>query len=236
MRQEAAKKINTLEKQIEALRDKQEEIRHKEWEYEEAEEKRKWIKDNADSIPLCKSLVGNVFTFGDSVIQHHTDKENGVVTREYDYVNIYFAKIVSYRDKSKVCMTVRHMYSGDTYATINDNTEMFISLEKRGNDWMAYELGRSFLGKLHVLTDEELQEALAFWENRMPELARNAFIDQSENQWHCPTLDEYLKKLGKVAHSPSKDGDDAMASIFMLDSLGPLMKKAISTQSVVLYK
>ena len=53
MRQEAAKKINTLEKQIEALRDKQEEIRHKEWEYEEVEEKRKWIKDNADSIPFC---------------------------------------------------------------------------------------------------------------------------------------------------------------------------------------
>lgn len=39
------------------------------------------------------------------------------------------------------------------------------------------------------------------------------------------TLDEYLKELGNVAHSASKDGDDAMASIFMLDSLGPLMEK-----------
>ena len=34
-----------------------------------------------------------------------------------------------------------------------------------------------------------------------------------------------LKELGNVAHSASKDGDDAMASIFMLDSLGPLMEK-----------
>lgn len=226
MRKETVKKINTLEKQIKALRDKQEEIRRKEWEYEEAEEKRKWIKDSDESIPFCKSLVGNVFTFGDSVIQHHTYcKENGVVTTEYDYINLYFAKIVSYRDKSKVCMAVRHMYSGDTYATVDDNTEMFISLEKRGNDWMAYELGRSFLGKLHVLTDDELQEAFAFWEKRMSELARNAFIDPSKNQWHCPKMDEYLKELGNVAHFTSKDEDDATAFNVMLDSLWPLMEK-----------
>lgn len=39
------------------------------------------------------------------------------------------------------------------------------------------------------------------------------------------TLDAYLKELVDIAHSTSKDGDDAMASIFMLDSLGPLMEK-----------
>lgn len=200
MRKEAVNKIKALEKKIEALRNQQDEITHKEWEYEEDEKKRKWITDNAESIPFCKSLVGNAFTFGDSVIQHHTYcKENGVVTNEYDYVNIYFAKIVSYRDKSKVCMAVRHMYSGDTYATLDDNTEMFISLEKRGNDWMAYELGRSFLGKLHVLTDEELQEALAFWEKRMSELARNAFIDPSKNRWVCPQMSNMIEEALKNA-------------------------------------
>lgn len=186
MRKAAAKKINTIEKQIEALRDKQEEIRNKELEYEAAEEKRKWIKDNAESIPFCKSLVGKVFTFGDSVIKHHTAKKNSVVTCEYDYISIYFAKIVRYRDKSHVCISVRHMYSGDTYATLDDNTELFISLEKRGKDWIADELGGSFLGKLHVLTDEEFQEAFAFWEKRMSELGRTAFIDPSKNRWVGP--------------------------------------------------
>lgn len=39
------------------------------------------------------------------------------------------------------------------------------------------------------------------------------------------TLDAYLKELVNVAHSTSKDGDDAMASTFMLDSLGPLIEK-----------
>ena len=186
MRQAAATKIKNLEKKIDALRNQQDEIRHKEWEYEAVEAERKWKQDNADYIPFCKALVGKAFTFGDSVIKHHQDKENGVVTCEYDYVNIYFAKIISYRDKSRVCMGVRHMYSGDTYGTMNDNTEMFISLEKRDNAWMADERGRSFLGKLHVLTDEELQEAFAFWEKRMSELGRNAFIDPSENCWVCP--------------------------------------------------
>lgn len=42
----------------------------------------------------------------------------------------------------------------------------------------------------------------------------------------CKPLDTYIKELGNVAHSTSKDGDDAMASIFMLDSLGPLMEKS----------
>lgn len=186
MRKATAKKINTIEKQIRALRDKQDEIRHKELEYERAEEQRKWINDNAEIIPFCKSLVGKVFTFGDSVIKHHKDTENGIVTHEYDYVSIYFAKIVSYRDKSKVCMAVRHMYSSETYATMDDNTEMFISLEKRGDDWMADELGIRFLGKLHVLTNEELQEALAFWEKRMSELCRTAFIDPASNRWIGP--------------------------------------------------
>lgn len=39
------------------------------------------------------------------------------------------------------------------------------------------------------------------------------------------TVGACLKELGELAHAPSKDGDDAMASIFMLDSLGPLMEK-----------
>ena len=186
MRKTAATKIKNLEKKIETLRNQQDEIRHKEWVHDEAEAERKWKKDNADCIPFCKALVGKAFTFGDSVIKHHQDKENGVVTSEYDYVNIYFAKIISYRDKSRVCMGVRHMYSGDTYGTLNDNTEMFISLERRGNDWMATELGRSFLGKLHVLTDDELWEAFAFWEKRMSELGRKTFIDPSQNRWVCP--------------------------------------------------
>lgn len=185
MRKAAATKIKKLEKKIESLRDQQDEIMHKEWAYEEAEAKRKWEKDNADCIPFCKALVGKAFTFGDSVIKHRQDKENGVVTCEYDYVNIYFAKMVSYRDKSRVCMGVRNMYSGDTYGTLNDNTEMFISLEKRGDTWMATETGRCFRGKLHVLTDDELQEAFTFWERRMSELGRNAFIDPSQNEWRC---------------------------------------------------
>lgn len=39
------------------------------------------------------------------------------------------------------------------------------------------------------------------------------------------TVDAYLKELGEVVHAPSKDGDDAMASVFMIDSLGPLVEK-----------
>lgn len=40
------------------------------------------------------------------------------------------------------------------------------------------------------------------------------------------TVDAYLKELREVAHhAPSKDCDDAMASVFMIDSLGPLMEK-----------
>ena len=39
------------------------------------------------------------------------------------------------------------------------------------------------------------------------------------------TVDVYFKELGEMAHAPSKDGDDAMASTFMLDSLGSLMEK-----------
>lgn len=39
------------------------------------------------------------------------------------------------------------------------------------------------------------------------------------------TVDAYLKELKELAHAPSKDCDDAMASVFMIDSLGPLMEK-----------
>lgn len=39
------------------------------------------------------------------------------------------------------------------------------------------------------------------------------------------TVDAYLKELGEVAHAPFKDGDDAMAMVFMIDSLGTLVEK-----------
>lgn len=39
------------------------------------------------------------------------------------------------------------------------------------------------------------------------------------------TLEENLKALGELSHAPSKDCDDAMASVFMIDSLGPLVEK-----------
>jgi len=39
------------------------------------------------------------------------------------------------------------------------------------------------------------------------------------------TVDAYLKELKELTHAPSKDCDDAMASVFMIDSLGPLMEK-----------
>ena len=83
MRKTAAKKIKALEDKIDALRNKQDEIRHKEWEYEEAEEKRKWMKDNAECIPFCNALVGKACTFGDSVIKHHTDKVIAELKADY---------------------------------------------------------------------------------------------------------------------------------------------------------
>lgn len=39
------------------------------------------------------------------------------------------------------------------------------------------------------------------------------------------TVDAYLKELKDLAHGPSKDGDDAMASVFIIDSIGPLTEK-----------
>lgn len=39
------------------------------------------------------------------------------------------------------------------------------------------------------------------------------------------TVDAYLKELKELTHAPSKDCDDAMASVFMIDSLGPLVEK-----------
>ena len=39
------------------------------------------------------------------------------------------------------------------------------------------------------------------------------------------TLDAYLKELDELAHAPSKDGDDTMDFIIMLDSIGTLMEK-----------
>lgn len=37
-------------------------------------------------------------------------------------------------------------------------------------------------------------------------------------------LEDYDRALGGLLHGASKDDDDARASIFMLDSLGPLME------------
>lgn len=190
MRKAAEKKITTLEKKIEALRDKQDEIRHKEWAHEEAEAERKWKRENASGIEFCKGLLGKVFTFGDfkSVVRHQVDKENGVVVREYDYVSLYYAKIISYRDKSKVCMSVRYMYAGDKYGCMDTNRDLFISLEKRGDNWYADECGRGALGKVHVLNEQEMEEAFSFWEKRMSELGRTAFIDPADNRWVCPKM------------------------------------------------
>lgn len=39
------------------------------------------------------------------------------------------------------------------------------------------------------------------------------------------TLDAYLKDLRELVHPPSKDGDDTMAFILILDSIGPLSEK-----------
>lgn len=188
MRKAAAKKIQALEDKIDALQNKQSEIRSKEWEHEKAEEERKWKRDNASCIKFCKGLLGKVFTFGDfkSVIRHQVDKDKGVVIREYDYVSLYYATIISYRDKSRVCMSVRHMYAGDQYGSMDIQQDLFISLEKHGDNWYADECGRGSLGKVHVLTEQEMDEAFSFWEKRMSELGRTAFINPENNRWVCP--------------------------------------------------
>ena len=190
MRKAAVKKIQTLEDRIDALRNKQDEIRSKEWEHEKAEEERKWKRDNASCIKFCKGLLGKVFTFGDfkSVIRHQVDKDNGVAIREYDYVSLYYATIISYRDKSRVCMSVRHMYAGDKYGSMDIQQDLFISLEKHGDNWYADECGRGALGKVNVLTEQEMEEAFSFWEKRMSELGRTAFINPADNRWVCPKM------------------------------------------------
>ena len=38
-------------------------------------------------------------------------------------------------------------------------------------------------------------------------------------------LEDYDRALGGLLHVASKDGDDARASMFIMDSLGPLMEK-----------
>lgn len=42
------------------------------------------------------------------------------------------------------------------------------------------------LGKVHVLTEQEMEEAFSFWEKRMSELGRTAFINPADNRWVCP--------------------------------------------------
>ena len=190
MRKAAAKKIQTLEDKIDALRNKQDEIRSKEREHERAEEVRKWKRENASCIEFCKGLLGKVFTFGDfkSVIRHQVDKDNGVVVREYDYVKLCYAKVISYRNKDRVCMSIRYLYAGNEYCCMDPNRELFISLEKRGDNWFASECGRDWLGKVHVLNEQEMEEAFSFWEKRLSELGRTAFIEPDNNKFVCPTV------------------------------------------------
>ena len=188
MRKSALDKINAIDRKIDARRRQRDEIQSKEWEREKLEEERKWKKDNLECIELCKGLLGKAFTFGDSVIRHHQDKRDGVVTREYDFVDIYFATKINYRDKSRVCMSLRHIYNSGNYGTYNDNYDLCISLNKRGNDWMADECGRDFLGKLHVLTEKELNDAVTFWQTRMREITRDEFTTPVDNGWCCPRL------------------------------------------------
>lgn len=83
-------------------------------------------------------------------------------------------------------MLVRHMYSGDDYASIDTNRDLFISLEKHGDNWFASECGRDWLGKVHVLNEQEMEEAFSFWEKRMSELGRTAFIEPDNNRFVCP--------------------------------------------------
>lgn len=188
MRKETAKKIKAIDAKIDALRHKRDEIEAKEWEYEKAEEELKWKRDNASCIEFCKGLLGKVFTFCDSksVVQHQVDKENGVVVCEYDYVSLYYAKSIGYSDKSKVSMSVRQLYADDKYGCIDTSRDLFISLEKRGDNWYADERGGGALGKVHVLTEQEMEEAFSFWEKRMSEIGRTVFIEPSENRWVCP--------------------------------------------------
>ena len=188
LRKPAVTKINALEQKILALRKKQDDIREAERKHEEAEKKRRWLEDNAECIAFCKGLVGKAFIFGDSVIKHHLDTENGVTTREYDYVSVYFAKTISYRDRTRVCMSARHMFCGDTYGTLGDNTDVFLKLERLEDGWMATCCGNP-AGNVHVLTAGELQEASDFWTRRMSELASRVFTDPSENRWVCPAAD-----------------------------------------------
>jgi len=54
---------------------------------------------------------------------------------------------------------------------------------------------------------------------------RRLFLNMDIRTCDVKTLEEYNKALGDLVHEPSKDCDDAMASVFMIDSLGPLMEK-----------
>jgi hypothetical protein len=54
-------------------------------------------------------------------------------------------------------------------------------------------------------------------------LAMNVDMRASDGK----TLDAYLKELKNIVRPLSKDGDNTMATIFILDSLGPLAEKSI---------
>jgi hypothetical protein len=41
---------------------------------------------------------------------------------------------------------------------------------------------------VHVLTEQEMEEAFSFWEKRMSELGRTAFTNPADNRWVCPKM------------------------------------------------
>ena len=56
------------------------------------------------------------------------------------------------------------------------------------------------------------------------EAVRKVFMNLDIRTCDAKSLEEYDRALGGLLHGASKDDDDAMASMFMLESLGPLME------------
>ncbi len=184
MREEALNKIDELEHKIYEMRNQQDEIRRQESEYERSEEARKWKEDNARCIPVCKNLLGKAFTFGDEVVHHEERVIDGSAV-EYDYVLIYFVQTINYRDKSKVCMRCRRMYSGDDDASIC-NYDLFLSFSECEDGWyVTHSNTDKSYGKLHVLTEEELRVAIDFWKTNPLRNLIKTMMQPVEGGWRC---------------------------------------------------
>ena len=56
------------------------------------------------------------------------------------------------------------------------------------------------------------------------EAVHRLFMNLDIRTCDAKSLEEYDRALGGLLHGASKDDDDAKASIFILDSLGPLME------------